>query len=254
MEEKLRSYYDKLAPYYKYIYQDWESSVVRQGEALDSVIKEYFGNEVGRILDASCGIGTQAIGLAEMGYHLTGTDISPEAIRGAKDEAQKRGLDINFFVADMRRMEDIFQEPFDLIIACDNAVPHLLSKKEILKAFRGFYQGTKPQGGCLISVRDYSALDRESGKTRMFPRKIHRMAEGRMIMFDVWDFEGDFYEITTFIVEQNDSGEIKTSVVKGGKYFCIETGELEYLFLQAGFKKVITLQDRFFQPLIVAKK
>jgi SAM-dependent methyltransferase len=254
MDEILASYYDSLAPYYKYIYQDWEESIDRQGAALHGVIREYFGENISRILDASCGIGTQTLGLAALGYQLTGVDISPEAIRVAREEAAKRKLEIDFFLSDMRLIEEIQLDPFDLIIACDNAVPHLLSQKEILKAFRAFYGGTTSDGGCLISVRDYSKPERGSEKYRLFPRKVHTMEGGRLILFDLWEFEGDFYQLTTYFLHESEGGELKASAARGGKYYLIETQELEYLFLQAGFRQVITLQDRFFQPLIVARK
>ena len=40
------NYYNGLAPYYKYIYPNWEASVQRQAEALDSVIREFVGDTI----------------------------------------------------------------------------------------------------------------------------------------------------------------------------------------------------------------
>jgi len=248
------SYYNQLAPYYKFIYKDWESSVGKQAVVLDQVIREYFGNKVGRILDAACGIGTQSIGLAELGYQITGTDISSEAIRIAKKEAKIRNLEVDFTVADMKKLEQIYQDPFDLILACDNAVPHLLSKKEILKTFKGFYNGIAPGGGCLISVRDYGTIDRIDQDNRLVPRLTHQVEDGRIILFDLWEFDSDKYQITTYILEDLDGKDLKTTAVRGGKYYWIEIDELEHLFLQAGFQKVITIRDRYFQPLLLAHK
>lgn len=248
------SYYNQLAPFYKYIYQDWESSVGKQAAVLDQVIREYFGEKVKKILDAACGIGTQAIGLAELGYQMTGTDISAKAIKIAKEEAKTRKVEIDFAVADMRKLEQIYQNPFDLILACDNAVPHLSSKKEILKTFRGFYKGIIPSGGCLISVRDYETLDWTSQNPRLVPRLTHQIESGRIILFDLWEFEGDIYQITTYILEELEGQDLRITAVRGGKYYCIGIDELEHLFLQAGFNKVITIRDRYFQPLLLAKK
>ena len=45
------SYYDKLAPCYKYIYPDWERSAEYQAAALDEVIREYFGDQVSTVLE-----------------------------------------------------------------------------------------------------------------------------------------------------------------------------------------------------------
>src|SRR5512139_741485 len=122
----IESFYDQLSPYYKYIFQDWNASVERHAGILDGIIHEYFGDGVHSILDAACGIGTQTIGLAQKGYQLTASDISRKAIEKAQAETIQRNLDVTFQVADMRDLQKAFQTQFDLVIACDNAIPHLL--------------------------------------------------------------------------------------------------------------------------------
>ena len=71
---------------------------------LDNVIHEYFGGKVQRILDAACGIGTQSIGLAQLGYTITASDISASELEQARKEAEKRNLKVEFKVADMRHL------------------------------------------------------------------------------------------------------------------------------------------------------
>ena len=247
-------YYDKLAPYYKYIYADWERSVEDQAAALDEVIREYFGEHISTVLDAACGIGTQSIGLAKLGYKVTGCDISSGAIQIANQEALSQNLPIDFSVEDMRQAGQVHQRQFDLILACDNAIPHLLSEEEILDVFKGFYQATAERGGCLISVRDYELLECEDKESRLVPRGVHPTNKGKIILFDTWEFEGDYYEITTYIVEEVGENDLQTTAARGGKYYCITIPVLERLFIQAGFQKVTTLQEKFFQPLIVAEK
>ena len=39
----VRAFYDELAPLYHLVYEDWETTVVRQGGALASLIAEYWG-------------------------------------------------------------------------------------------------------------------------------------------------------------------------------------------------------------------
>src|SRR5512138_447826 len=146
----IESFYDQLSPFYKYIFQDWNASVERHATILDGVIREYFGVKVHSILDAACGIGTQTIGLAKKGYQITASDISEGAINRARQEATERNLSITFCVADMRRLQQTIQTKFDVVIACDNAVPHLLTDAEIGDAFREFYQVTSESGGCII--------------------------------------------------------------------------------------------------------
>lgn len=248
----IESFYDQLSPFYKYIFQDWIASVERHATILDGVIREYFGTNVNTILDAACGIGTQAIGLAEKGYQITASDISEGAINRARQEATERHLNIAFCAADMRSLRQTFPKKFDVVIACDNAMPHLLTDAEICEAFREFYQITSESGGCIISVRDYDALER--GGRKLFPRQVHDTPQGKIVIFDCWDFDGDFYDITMYVVEDTGRNVAKTNVIRGGRYYCVSISKLEKLMKEAGFNQVVTLKERYFQPLLIGLK
>ncbi|MBO0455892.1 class I SAM-dependent methyltransferase [Enterococcus hulanensis] len=60
------------------------------------------------ILDCTCGIGTQTLGLAQLGYKITGSVISTGEIARVKKEAEVRELDIVFFVAAFCNLSSIF--------------------------------------------------------------------------------------------------------------------------------------------------
>jgi cyclopropane fatty-acyl-phospholipid synthase-like methyltransferase len=72
-------------------------------------------NPPGRALDLGCGTGTNVITLAEHGWQATGVDFIPIAINTARKKAQKAGLDVNFTVGDVTRL-DAIEGPFDLIL------------------------------------------------------------------------------------------------------------------------------------------
>ena len=248
----IENYYNELAPYFKYIHQDWEASVKRQAAILDSVIREFFDQQVRHVLDATCGIGTQSLGLAQLGYTVSASDISSAEIDLARTEAEKRGLSIDFTVADMRQLAKTHCGLFDLVIACDNAIPHLLTDEEIRQAFEQFYQCTTAAGGCIISVRDYANIER--GGKRLYPRTTHDTPDGRVLLFDLWEFDGNYYDFTTYIIEDKGQPTARAMVIRGGRYYCVAITTLEMLLTLAGFQKVVTLRDRFYQPLMVATK
>jgi SAM-dependent methyltransferase len=136
------------------VYRDWESIIARQGEALSALIVNEWGSRVWRVIDASVGVGTQALGLVAKGYDLIGSDIAMGAVRRAVDESRRRGLQLRCVVADMRTL------PFgdriaDAVIACDNSLPHLLSEGQIRIALAEFIRCLCRGGGCVISLRDY---------------------------------------------------------------------------------------------------
>jgi SAM-dependent methyltransferase len=247
------NYYNQLAPYYKFMLQDWNASVSRQAAIFDGVIREFFGPDAHRILDAACGIGTQSIGLAQLGYQITASDISPNEIAQAQAEATQRGLQIAFGVADMRKLTQSYSQLFDVVIACDNAVPHLLNDAEIRQAFEQFYQCTTASGGCILSVRDYASMER--GGKKLYPRQAHETSDGRIVVFDLWEFDGeDFYDFTTYIVEDKGEATASTHVIRGGRYYCVTLTTLEKLLRQVGFQQVTIVRDKFYQPLLIGKK
>jgi len=246
------SFYADLAPLYHLIYPDWDRSMQRQAETLDSVICELLG-DVSTVLDVSCGIGTQALGLAGIGYRLTASDLSPAAVDRAKQEAAARNLDIDFSVADMRQAFQHHASVFDVVMSCDNSVPHLLSDHDILSAFRQFHECTRPGGCCIISVRDYEKDDLSSQQIK--PYGVREENGVRWLLWQVWDPCPDLstHDITLYVVEDRGGSQCTTHVMRS-TYCAIGIPRLIALMAEAGFSDVRRLDDRFFQPLIVGRK
>ena len=76
-------FYDELAPEYHLIYEDWNIAIDHQGVAIDRLIRSRLP-DAQSVLDCSCGIGTQALGLASRGYKVLGTDVSERALDRAR--------------------------------------------------------------------------------------------------------------------------------------------------------------------------
>jgi SAM-dependent methyltransferase len=245
------AFYAALAPLYHLIYPNWERSMERQARMLDDVIREMWGEEVHTILDVSCGIGTQALGLAKLGYTLTASDLSAEEIRRAEQEAAARDLAIAFSVADMREAYDHHARQFDVVMSADNSVPHLLTDRDILQALRHFYRCTRPGGGCLITVRDYG--EEELSRQRVKPYGIREEEGVRWLLWQVWDPHPPMYDITIYAVEDRGEAECRTHVMRS-TYYAVPISVLMQLMSDAGFENVTRLDGRFFQPVIVGTR
>jgi SAM-dependent methyltransferase len=247
----VESFYDQIAPFYHLIFGEWESSIERQATALDSIIKEFWGAGIATIVDLACGIGTQTIGLAQLGYEITASDLSSSAIERARREIAARSLVVGLSVADMREASAHHQKQFDLVIACDNAVPHLLTDEELLRAFQEFYKCTRPGGGCLISVRDYEKEERAGIQVKPFGIRIE--GETRYLVFQVWDFHELIYNLAMYFVEDRGGSDCVTHVMRS-QYYAVGISTLMSLMTSAGFERVQRVDDRFFQPVIVGTK
>jgi len=107
-----------------------------------------------RVLDAGCGLGAQTVELAARGYHMVGLDISATMVSRAYDEAEDRGLQIDFVRGDMRDIT--FEEPFDALL-CWGTTFGYFSEDENEQTIRQFHQALRPNGMLLLEVvnRDF---------------------------------------------------------------------------------------------------
>ena len=131
----------------------------RQGNALDALIQDELPGATS-VLDCSCGIGTQTLGLARLGYSVVGTDISEGAIERARREAEQLGVDAVFAAADFRDLSSI-EDQFDVVISCDNAVPHLLDAAEVPTVVRQMRSKLRSSGLLVITMRDFDRALKE---------------------------------------------------------------------------------------------
>lgn len=83
--------------------------------AWECVFKNVFPTETSKILDVGCGTGELTTLFAQMGYHVTGIDLSRKMLEKAKVKAQSLGLDINYQIGDAENPP--FDENFfDIVI------------------------------------------------------------------------------------------------------------------------------------------
>jgi SAM-dependent methyltransferase len=244
-------FYDELAPLYHLIHQDWDASVRRQGEQLSALIKTEWPNSK-RVLDVSCGIGTQAIGLAEHGYSVAGSDISVSAVGRAEHEARARGAKVLFSVCDMRQSHEYHGSGFDVVISCDNSLPHLLTDDDLLLALKEMLACLSAGGGCIVSVRDYEKEER--GRNMFKPYGVRIEKDKRYLIFQVWDFEGDHYDLAFYFVEEDLSSPMVKTHVMRSRYYAISIAWLLDLMRQAGFSNVRRLDHVFYQPVLVGTR
>lgn len=245
-------FYDELAPFYHLIFGDWEAGIERQAERLANVISDTWAGQIRSILDVSCGIGTQAIGLARKGFAVTASDLSPKAIERARREADSRGLSIAFSVCDMRKAQKHHTAQYDLVICCDNSITHLLSDDDILLALQQIYACIRPGGGCLITVRDYDKEDR--GKGIVKPYGIREKSGKRYLLFQVWDFEDDQYDLSFYIIEDDRTNGIADTHVMRSRYYAVSPNRILELMRKAGFNSVARVESDFYQPILVGTR
>lgn len=97
-----------------------------------------------KAVDLGCGAGNYAIYLAGRGFEVTGIDFSPTAIRIAKENAEKKGVKCNFFVADVIDGLDKINQTWDF--AYDWGLLHHISPKRRRKYLENVRRILNPKG------------------------------------------------------------------------------------------------------------
>jgi len=248
-----RAFYDALADDYHHVYADWERSIGCQASALDALIGGRLGPGPHRILDCTCGIGTQALGLAALGHAVTGTDLSEGAIARARREAEHRSLEIAWDVADVRALPARFEGAFDVVLAADNSLPHLLTTAELERAARSMAATLRPGGLLLASIRDYDALLAE--KPRSTSPAFAGAAGERRVTFQIWAWEADgrTYTLEMFMLKEDPPGEWSVRTHRA-RYRAVTRAELTAVLRAAGIEDPEWIEPErsgFFQPVVL---
>ena len=139
----------------------------------------------------------------------------------------------------------------DLVIACDNAVPHLLTDEELVAAFGQFLACTRPGGGCLITVRDYDREERAGVQVK--PYGVRDEGGVRYLLWQVWEFRGPVYDLAMYFVADRGGSDCTARVMRS-RYYAVGTDKLMELMRQAGFVQVERIDGRFYQPVLLGRR
>ncbi len=245
------NFYDDLAPEYHLIYEDWNTAVDHQSVALDRLVRSRLP-DAQTVLDCSCGIGTQALGLAGHGYKVHGTDVSERALERARLEAVRRALDIAFEACDIRDLERL-HGTYDVVMSCDNALPHLLTDDDVARAFRAMFSKLRPGGLLVITVRDYDKALVERPVTSA-PRINPGPPRKVVVRLHDWDApDSPMYTVHFLILTEGSTGW--TLSHHHARYRAIGRQALTLAAAKAGFTKIQWHEAEdinFFQPAMTA--
>jgi glycine/sarcosine N-methyltransferase len=253
MTNYIAEFYEPFAEVYHLIFDDWNASIARQAKAIDRLLRNELGKAQLRILDCACGIGTQAIGLSQVGHLITASDVCGKTIERARVEAQQRALAITFHVSDRTTLAEIREGDFDAVIALDNALPHL-EKNQLRAAVLAVQEKLRNGGVLLASIRDYDRLIVE--RPSMQAPAFYGGEFDRRIVHQVWDWSAeDRYRVHMYITEKQ--GAAWRTYHFAGEYRAVLRTEITEMLSQTGFDKIRWLtpeETGFYQPMVMARR
>ena len=248
----VQKFYDSMASHYDKLFLDWKATTEEQAVILQRIFQKFGYDSSADILDCACGIGTQAIGIAAMGYDVTASDISDGELAEAKERAARNGVNICFEHADFCALSETFSERFDIVIAMDNALPHMLSKEALEAAIKSITNQMAAGGMFIASIRDYDAL--LMNKPPYSPPYIHKTEKGQRVSFQTWNWVGDHYKLIQYIIDDEEALSVSRFECE---YRAIRREELTNMLIANGCSRVewkFPEETGFYQPIVIARK
>ncbi len=243
-------FYDAVVDHYQLFYRDWLAAVEREGMTLRRALGTLRGQKV---LDASCGIGTQTLALAKLGCRVTASDINASMLEKARENAaQAKVGSITFVQAGFLDLRTTVNGTFDAIITKGNALPHLLTDAELTQALFTFRDLLKPGGKLIIGIRDYDTILED--RIRFVPGQFHDNPAEQHILFDIWDYDDGPPTVITFNkFRVSGEGEDYAVVKHSVKYRALRRAELEAMLAAAGFTAP-TVETQYWELIFTATK
>jgi SAM-dependent methyltransferase len=144
-EDRYRDRRSKLDIYSGWFTErDYESGVVELKELLDTG----HAPKTGRLLDLGCGAGNYSIFLSQMGYEVTGIDISETAISWAHENAASADVSPSFVCGDGVNLADIEDNSFDF--AFDGHFLHCIIGRDRETLLENVHRVLRPGGFFLV--------------------------------------------------------------------------------------------------------
>jgi len=199
-----------------------------------------------RVLDVGCGTGTLIFALIDVGYEVTGLDLSEDMLVVANEKAKTRNMTIDLIHRDMRELDGLTD--FDCILIAVDSLNYLETEVDVQLTFTGAYSALNEAGLLIFDVhtphkmvetfQDYLYVENADDLTY-----IWHIEEGKYPLSVV-------HELTIFA--KNEAGSYLRTVEHHFQR-TFEMVQYEAWLVQAGFEVVAITGDEDRQ-LFIARK
>jgi glycine/sarcosine N-methyltransferase len=237
--KKVAREYSRISKHYEDFHQNWDSSIRANAASLSGLFDRYGLLLDARVVDGTCGAGTQVIGLADKRYDITGIDISQGQIVRCRHELKKRGLSARLIKGDFARISQLLtKKSYDAVISCSNSLPLLGSLPQIRRALRGSRQILKPGGLFVATFMDYSAVVKSRPRVLSSGgRKDPKNGTFRFwIEFGDWHADSSYSSRLVFGSTDDSSGKASARSYFFPKVHPLTYGEFSKLLRECGYK------------------
>jgi SAM-dependent methyltransferase len=135
------------------VFADWDANI----ERVVSIMSAHLPVARGTLLDATCGTGMACDAASRMGWQVVGADGSAAML----ERARERLPEIDFRLADVRRLHDTVRVQADAVISIGDGLP-ALPRSDLAGAVAQLRHSTRLGGTAMIVVRDFAGALRSA--------------------------------------------------------------------------------------------
>lgn len=140
------------------------------------------------IHDCSIGTGQLTISLAQLGFQVSGSDISDDMLEKCKQNAKEYGADINLTQSDFRFLTDKIEGQYDCVMSTGNSLAHV-ENADVIKTLHEMDKLVK-NGGCLyFDLRNWDKIIKDH--QRFYLYNPFFVNGERVNLIQVWDYNTD---------------------------------------------------------------
>lgn len=162
----------------------------RANQAYKSHYEKLFaGKEIRTVLDCSFGTGNLTFPLAELGYAVSGSDLSAAMLGKAEEKIQAKGFQIPLVPCDFRQLSQHFSSQFDCVMSTGSALAHV-SNQDVARTLGEMDKLIKPGGYLYFDSRNWELELKDRRRFKWVPPFIGQ--DGlRINCVQDWDFHED---------------------------------------------------------------
>ncbi len=227
-------FYDRFDTYDLLV--NWPSRLPSEAPFFQQLFQKH---RVQSVLDVACGTGQHALLFARWGLKVTGTDLSANMIRRAKQNAAG-DLPVHFLEAGFGELRNKAPGPYDATTCLGNSLPHILTEADLEEALADFRAVLKPGGILVLQNNNYDAILKE--RRRFMPLANTHQAGREYLFFRFFDFENKervIFNLVT-LVKEGETWSYHTDAVPQRPLL---QSDLEERLRRTGFSQLVFYGD-----------
>ncbi|MEG0331974.1 MAG: class I SAM-dependent methyltransferase [Clostridium sp.] len=154
---------------YTYISQVYDKMIEMDYSKWSDFLRDYFNNRGintrgTKALELGCGTGNMTLKLKELGFDVTGIDISYDMLQVAEEKLRLKNYSVKFVNMDMTDID--LSKKFDFIFSFCDGYNYILEEEDMLRGFEGVFNSLEEDGYFVFDVStQYKLLEHIGNKS-----------------------------------------------------------------------------------------